>query len=153
LSNSTTILFAAQYKNDNTAFHRRSAVSGGLALLRAFCQWKIEHQVRKCCVKGLILRIGTWLDAREMQAVCLKVFTSSSAASTQNFWGQILRLQLEASILFGTLPVKAQNDKICYEFFRGHGPFGPPVYAYGYKKRMKYKDQYLMFNLPLTISS
>jgi len=31
-------------------------VSGGLALLRAFCQWKIEHQIRKCCVKGLILR-------------------------------------------------------------------------------------------------
>ena len=84
--------FAAQYKNDNTAFHRRSAVSDGLALLRAFCQWKIEHQVQKCCVKGLTLRIGTWLDAREMQAVCMKVFTSSSVASTQNFWGQILRL-------------------------------------------------------------
>jgi len=31
-------------------------VSGGLALLGAFCHWKIEHQIRKCCVKGLILR-------------------------------------------------------------------------------------------------
>jgi len=50
------ILFATQYKNDNTAFHRSSAVSGCLALLRAVCQLKIEHQVRKCCVKGLILR-------------------------------------------------------------------------------------------------
>ena len=46
-----TILFAAQYKNDNTAFHRRSAVTAGLALLRAFCQWTIEHQVRKCSLK------------------------------------------------------------------------------------------------------
>jgi len=39
-----------------TAFHRSSAVPGGLTLLRAFCHWKIEHQVRKCRVKGLILR-------------------------------------------------------------------------------------------------
>jgi len=30
-------------------------------------------------------------------------------------------------------------------FFRGHGHLGPPVYAYGYKKRMKYEeDQYLL---------
>ena len=29
---------------------------GGLVLLRAFSQWNIEHQVRKCCGKGLILR-------------------------------------------------------------------------------------------------
>ena len=27
---------------------RSSLVSGGLALLQAFCQWKIEHQVGKC---------------------------------------------------------------------------------------------------------
>jgi len=31
-SNNTTILFITQYKNDNNAFHRSSAVSGGLAL-------------------------------------------------------------------------------------------------------------------------
>ena len=31
-------------------------MTAGLALLRAFCQCKIEHQVRKCCVKGLLLR-------------------------------------------------------------------------------------------------
>ena len=31
-------------------------MSGGLALVRTFSQWKIEHQVRKCCLKGLILR-------------------------------------------------------------------------------------------------
>jgi len=42
--------------NNNTAFDRSFAVSGGLALLRAFCQGKIEHQVRNCCVKGLVLR-------------------------------------------------------------------------------------------------
>ena len=52
-SNNTIILFATQYKNDNPAFHRGSAVSGGLALWRAFCQWKIEHQVRKSYEKGL----------------------------------------------------------------------------------------------------
>jgi len=28
-------------------------MSGGLALLRAICQWKIEHQVRKWHAKGL----------------------------------------------------------------------------------------------------
>jgi len=49
-SNHTIILFATQYKNYNIA------VSGGLALLRAFCQWKIQHQIRKYCVKALILR-------------------------------------------------------------------------------------------------
>jgi len=37
-SNNKIILFATQYKNDITAFHRSSAVSGALALLRAFCQ-------------------------------------------------------------------------------------------------------------------
>jgi len=31
-------------------------MSGGLALLRAVCQWKIGHEVRKCCVKNVILR-------------------------------------------------------------------------------------------------
>jgi len=57
--NNTIILFATQFKNGIAAFHWSSALSGGLRLLRAFCQWwKIENQVRKCrlCVKGLILR-------------------------------------------------------------------------------------------------
>ena len=31
---------------DNIVFHRSFAVPGGLGLLRAFCQWKIEHQLR-----------------------------------------------------------------------------------------------------------
>jgi len=35
-----TILFATQYKNDNTDFHRSSVASGGLVLLQAFCQWR-----------------------------------------------------------------------------------------------------------------
>ena len=59
--NNTIILFAAQYKNYNFV------VSGGLALLRAFCQWKIEHQIRKCCVKGLIMRN---MAGRESDAGC-----------------------------------------------------------------------------------
>jgi len=33
---------------DKIAFHRSFAVSGGLALLRAFCLWKIEYQLNKC---------------------------------------------------------------------------------------------------------
>ena len=56
-------------------------MSGGLALLRAFCQWKIEHQVRKGCVRGLILR--TNFGREGMQAVCMKVVTSSNVASTK----------------------------------------------------------------------
>ena len=55
-SNNLIILFVPQYKNYHIAFHRSSAVPGSLALLRAFCQWKTEHQIKKCCVKGLILR-------------------------------------------------------------------------------------------------
>jgi len=54
-SNNTKILFATQYKNQNISFCWSSAVSSGPAFLRAFCQWKIEHQIRKRCVKGLIL--------------------------------------------------------------------------------------------------
>jgi len=44
-SNNTVILYAAQCKNDNTAFHRSSAVSGGLALLRTFCQCYSDRQL------------------------------------------------------------------------------------------------------------
>jgi len=44
------------------------AVSGSFALLRAFCQWKVEHQIRKYCVKGLILRN---MAGREKDAGCL----------------------------------------------------------------------------------
>jgi len=48
-----------------TAFHRRSTVAGGLALVRAFCQWCIEHTVRKCRVKSLVRRN---MDGRERDA-------------------------------------------------------------------------------------
>ena len=74
-------------------------MSGGLAL-RAFCQWKIEHQVRECCVKGLILR--NMSGVREMQAVCIQVVTSSSVASirTKFFW-QILDLNKPAVFCSG----------------------------------------------------
>jgi len=43
-------------------------MSGGLAMLRDFCHQKIEHQVRKCSVKGLILRN---MAGRERGAGCL----------------------------------------------------------------------------------
>jgi len=56
-NNNTIVLLATQHKNDNTiSWEFCTAVSGGLALLRAFCEWQIEHQVRRCCKKGLILR-------------------------------------------------------------------------------------------------
>ena len=61
-SNNTIILFAMQYNTYNIA------VAGDLALLRAFCWWKIEHQIRKCCVKGLILRN---MAGRQRDAGCL----------------------------------------------------------------------------------
>jgi len=61
-SNNTIIFFATQYKYYNIA------VSGGLALLRAYCRWKTEHQIKKCCVKGLILRN---MAGRESDADCL----------------------------------------------------------------------------------
>ena len=45
---------------------------------------------------------GTWLGARKMQAVCMKVVTSSSVASPKFFWeGQILWLKSSNGILFG----------------------------------------------------
>jgi len=69
-SNNTIILFATQHMDDNTAFHRSSTVSGGLALLRAFFQWNIEHQVSAVWKARFW---GTWLCARETQAVCMKV--------------------------------------------------------------------------------
>jgi len=56
-------------------FIRSSAVSGGFACNERFvCQWKIEDQVRKCCVKGLILRK---MAGRERDAGCLfeRVYT------------------------------------------------------------------------------
>jgi len=51
----------------------------------------------------------------------------------------MLWLQASNSILFETLPVKAQNDKIC-----GMTILALPGYAFGYKKRMKKKEQYLL---------
>jgi len=71
--NNTIILFATQYKIDNTAFHRRSAVSGSLALLRTFCQWKIEHQVRAVWKAWYW---GTWLGAKQVQAIGMKAITT-----------------------------------------------------------------------------
>jgi len=39
------------------------AVLQRLAVLRAFCQWKTNHQVRRRCVKGLMLTLSLhWPD-------------------------------------------------------------------------------------------
>jgi len=93
---------------------------------------------------------GTWLGAREMQAIWMKVITSSSVAIPKFLGEQILWLQASNSILFGTLPVKTKNDMIFQKF---GGPW-PPGYAYGYKKERKRKNStYLIFSLPLTKSS
>jgi len=51
------------------------------------------------------------LGVTETQAVCMKVVTNSSVASPK-FRGVVLTLS-EEWYLFGALPVKAQNDKIC----------------------------------------
>jgi len=59
-------LFATQYENDNIAFYRSSGVSGGLALLQGFCQWKIEHQVKKCCVK-VISKICLYFERLDLR--------------------------------------------------------------------------------------
>jgi len=53
-SNNTIILFASQ--NIIIIILLFIGVLQCLAVLRAFCQWKIEHQIKKCCAKGLILR-------------------------------------------------------------------------------------------------
>ena len=50
------------------------------------------------------------LRVREMQAVCMKVVTSSSVASPKFFWGAKYH-DLEQRYFIWTLPVKAQNDK------------------------------------------
>jgi len=47
-------------------------------LLRAFCQWKTEYQLRKCCVKGLILRnmVGRERDAGRLYESGYKQYSS-----------------------------------------------------------------------------
>ena len=64
--------------------------------------------------------------------------------------GKYFDYEASNSILFKTLLVKAQNNKICQKFVGVYSSLG---YACGYKKRMHSKPTYLMFNLPLTKSS
>ena len=106
-SNNTIILFATQYKNYNIAFHRSSAVSGALALLQAFCQWTIAHQISAV---SKVWYWGTWLGAREMQAVCMKVVTSSSVVSPNFLGGQILWLTVKRATVF-YLDIACQSTK------------------------------------------
>jgi len=87
-SNNSIILFPTQYKNDNTAFQWSFSSVWWSLDVASFCQWKIEHQVRKCYVDGLILRN---MAGRERDAGRLyESGTSSSVASPKFCRGQIL---------------------------------------------------------------
>ena len=96
-SDKMIILFSTQYNIKNAAFRRRSAVSSRLGLLWAFCQFKNEHQARKCCVKVLIQ--GNMVDAREVQAVFMKVVTSSSVASPKLCGGPNTLTLMRAAVI------------------------------------------------------
>jgi len=72
-------------------------VTGSLALLRAFCQWKIDDLIETAVSK--VWYWGTWLGAREMQAVCMKVVTSSSVASPK-FFGRANYYDLKRATVF-----------------------------------------------------
>ena len=91
-------------------------MSGGPAF---FCQWKIEHQIRKCCVKGLIL--GN-MAGRERAAGRPSVWKYLRAVTLPalNIFGKV-KYYNEQRYFIRTLPVKAQNDKICKKI-RGNGP-------------------------------
>jgi len=73
-------------------------VSDGPALLRAFCQWKVE-QVRKRCVKGLILSnmAGRESDTARLHDSGYVCMTNTLTFSDQQY-------------SFGTLPIKAQKE-------------------------------------------
>jgi len=58
----------------------------------------------------------------------------SGVASPRFFGGQICWLQASNNILFGTSPVKAQNDKICTKIFGGMVPLHPCGYAFAWSK-------------------
>ena len=137
LLRNTIILFATQYKNKNIAFHRSSGVTGSLALLWGFCQWQIEHQIRKCCAQGLILRN---MAGRERDAGCLPA---------QNFLrGPNTMTESKQRYFSWALPVKEHNDKICLKF-KGNGPLAPLTTPMVTRKEWKRKNStFLMFNLP-----
>ena len=146
-SNNTIILFTTRYKNDNTAFHRSSAVSGGRALWRAFCEWEIEHQVTKCCVKGLILR--NWLGARDAGRLYESGYRQQRS-HTKNFWGaKYFDFKRATAFCSGHSLSKHKMTRYARNLV-GHGAFGPPGLAYVYKKRMKKKEQYLLDVQPST---
>jgi len=57
-------------------------MAGGLALVCAFCQWKIEHKESESVVEAWYR--GIWLGTRGTVAVFMKVFTRNEWKSTGN---------------------------------------------------------------------
>ena len=128
-----------EYKDDNTAFHRSSALSGDAALLRAFCQWMSGRLHIKLEVQ-IVWKAwywGTWLGARKMQAVCMKVVTSSSVAKP-NFFGEAkyFEFKRETALCSGHCLSKHKMTRYASSL-RGHGFLGPPVYACGCKEKQR----------------
>jgi len=95
---------------------------------------------------------GTWL-AGEMQVVCTKVVTSSSAAKPNSF-RETKYFDFKRAIVFcwGRCLSKHKMAKHARNL-GGHSFLAPPVCAYGCKKKGKKNSTYLMFNLPLTKNS
>jgi len=56
-----------------TAFDRCFALAVGHALVR-FCQWKNEHQVRHCRLKGLMPRDTVWRKRDAGRERCKQYF-------------------------------------------------------------------------------
>jgi len=115
-------------------------VSGGLPTLRAFCQWKIEHQVRKCCVKGLILRNM----ARRERDVGRLYQGGYKQWRAQNFGGaKYLDCKRATAFCSGHCLSKHKWQDLL-EIWGAWPPLVTPGYAYGYKKRNKKKEQHLL---------
>jgi len=78
------LLFAKQYKNDNTAFHWCSAVSDGLALLQGFVSGRLNIKQKGAVWKTWYWR--TWLGEREMQAVFMILVTRKEWKRKNSTW-------------------------------------------------------------------
>jgi len=88
-----------------------------------------------------------------MQAVCMKVVTSSSVAKPI-FFGGVKYFDFKRATVFCSGPCLSKHKMTRWaRNFGGHSFLGLPVYAYGCKKKEKQYLVYLMFNLPLTNSS
>jgi len=87
---------------------------------------------------------GTWLGAREMQAVCMKVVTSSSVDQPKKFWeGQILWLKASNGILFGHCLSKHKMGRSARNL-GGMVPLHPWLRLWLQEKKRKIKNSSLL---------